>query len=352
MKNLKRILLSTSLIFSLGFTSCITIPYESKKKVEQKLEALKVEHATKLTEEVSKISVQKGQVIFAQENQMQAAANSLYGANLAFDYYINPTRLDFIINNRVNEAVTAIDLKPTYEAIVEQTERLRNELDETKTSMEQLRLNHAQAVEENKLIAEEKTKQQALVVALEKNLRDVNDEYTKKINDTQNELNALNNTIITQERKRADEQASRERLLRNLMIVCGSLTIIFLFAAFYSPVEKKTLGLIATITGGVTIAIPFIETWMIVVAGGIILAAIIAKILYNLNISKKVNSNLVNAIQDTREAMPEVYEKTLKPSLREWNTLYVAKSNGKIEKENDSEVEKHVNQILIDNNRL
>lgn len=351
-KIIKRIVLSTCLIFSLGFTSCITIPYESKTKVEQKLEALKVEQATKIAEEVSKISDQKEIVIFAQENQMQTAANSLYGANLAFDYYIDPTRLDIIINNRVNEATSAIGLKPTYEAIVAQTERLRNELDETKTSMEQLRRNHAQALEENKLIAEEKLKQQALVVELKKNLHDVEREYIKKINDTQDELNAINNQIIALEKRRADEQASRERLLRNLMIACGALAVICLLGALYSPVEKKTLGLLAMILGGVTIAIPFIQSWMIVTASGIILAVIIAKILYNLNISKKANSNLINAIHDVREAEPEAYEKTLKPSLREWNTRYVTKSNGVIEKENDVDIEKHINKILTENNRL
>ena len=352
MNTKKKVILLILVALSLGFTSCITIPYESKSKVEQQLEALRREQAVVVAQETKKISTQKDVVIVAQENQMQQAVNSLYGAILAFDYYIDPTRLDIIINNRVKEAQSVLGLKPTYDAIVKENDRLKNELDETKTSMEQLRRNHQQVIEENKKIVDEKIKQQQIVTELENNLSGIQREYDKRINDKQDELNTLNNKIIALERKRADETASRERLLRKLMIACGALAVICLLGALYSPVEKRTLGLLAIILGGVTVAIPFIQPWMIVTAGGIVLAVIVTKILYDLNISKKANNSLVNAIQDTREKEPEIYEKTIKPSLKEWNTCYIKKSNGNIVKETDTAVESHIAEILVENNRL
>ncbi len=352
MSPIKTVIFSFLIAINLGFTSCVTIPYERKSKVEEQLEKLRIEQAQAISNEVEKISNQKGEVIAAQENQMQVAVNSLYGANLAFDYYIDPTRLDIIINNRVKEAQIALGLKPTYEAIVRETERLRNELDETKTSMEQLRRNHQEAIEENKKIADEKIKQQQLVTQMQNDLEKTRREYDSLINEKQDELNTLNNEIIALERKRADESAARERLLKKLMMICGGLALLCLIGVIYSPVEKRTLGLLAMILGGITVAIPFIQPWMIVTAGGIILAVIVAKILYTLNISKKANANLVNAIQDTREKQPAVYAETIKPSLVEWNTRYVKKSNGNIVKEVDTAVETHIEEILAENNRL
>jgi hypothetical protein len=348
----KTVIFTFLIVINLGFTSCTTIPYERKSKVEEKLERLKLEQSQVIAKEIDRVSNQKDEVISAQENQMQVATNSLYGADLAFEYYIDPTRLDIIVNNRVKEAQTALGLKPTYDAIVRETERLRNELDETKTSMEQLRRNHQQAIEENKKIADEKIKQQQLVIQMQNELEKTRREFDARINEKQDELNALNNKIIALERKRADETASRERLLKKLMMICGALALLCLIGAIYSPVEKRTLGLLAMILGGITVAIPFIQPWMILTAGGIILAAIVAKILYGLNISKKANTSLVNAIQDTREKEPDVYQRTIKPSLKEWNTKYIKKSNGEFVKETDNDIEKHISEILAENNRI
>lgn len=352
MNSVKTVIFTFLIAINLGFTSCVTIPYERKSKAEEQLEKLRIEQAQAISREVEKISNQKGEVITAQENQMQTAANSLYGADLAFDYYVDPTRLDIIINNRVKETQIALGLKPTYEAVVRETEKLRTELDETKTSMEQLRRNHQQAIEENKKIADEKIKQQQLVTQIQNNLEKTRRDYDMLINEKQNELNALNNKIIALEKRRADETASRERLLKKLMMICGALALLCLIGTIYSPVEKRTLGLLAMILGGITVAIPFIQPWMIVTAGGIILAVIVAKILYTLNISKKANTSLVNAIQDTREKQPEIYEKTIKPALIEWNTHYIRKSNGNIVKEADTAVETHIEEILAENNRI
>lgn len=353
MKKLKSIFLIALIAFvSVGFTSCQSIPFESKAKVQLELEQMQRQYEMDKQDALKTISAQKDGVIKAQENQLQEASNSLYGADYGFRFYTEPERLDIIINNRVKEAQSAIATAPTYEAIQKENERMALELDETKTSLETLKKTHLAVVEEKTLIAEEKDKQVEAVLQLEKKMADADALYIKNMTAKQGELNDLNNKIISMEKERADNQASIERMKTKLMWACGIAAVLCLAGAIYSPVGKDVLGTLAAVFGGATVGIPYIEGWHILVAILLVAAVMIGKFMYRHNISEKVNTNLIHAIEDTKQQVNNAeVVKTLKTNLKAWNGKYSEK-NGEIVTVSDPTVEKYISEKLMETGRL
>jgi len=330
----------------------VTIPYERKSEVEKQLTELRIEHQAELTQTIKNISAQKHVVITNREKQLQSVVNSLYGADMAFSYYLTPDRIDLIINNRVNEAMAAAGFTPTYDAVVLEKKRLKDELDETKTSMEQLQKNHDKVVEENKLIAQESEAEKAKIAELESIASKKETEWQSKLDDKQDELNNVNNDIIVAEKKRGDNQASIERLKMKLMWACGIAAVLCIAGSIYSPIEKSTLTMLAAIFGGVTVAIPFIEGWMVLVAGLVGVAIAVVKFLYTQNIATKTSKNLIGAIQEEKVKNPENFKSSLKPILQSWNTNYVKDASGMIVTKTDKEVENFISGVLMDTGQL
>jgi len=140
-------------------------------------------------------------------------------------------------------------------------------------------------------------------------------------------------------------------LKTKLMIACGAAAVLCLLGAIYSPVSKGTLGLLSAVFGGATVAIPFIEGWMVLVAVLGLLAVAIGKFLYDHNIATNVNKNLIGAVQDTKEKDPETYAK-LQPTLQSWNTTYVKDAIGNTVSKIDSKAEAYIEQLLMHSGRL
>jgi hypothetical protein len=301
MKNKKGYILVWLIIAMFAMVGCSHIPFELKSKAEKEIAQMKFQHQEDTKAAVQKISEQKDFVIQAQELQLQAAANSLYGANYGYRFYQSPSRLDMIINNRVLEAFAAVKTPPTYEAIAKENERMAVELDETKTTLADLKKSHDIVVAANTEIANDKDKQVAIVKQMEKDMIKKEAEYNKALGLKQNELDAVNNKIIAMEKEKADSQASTERLKRELMIACGIGALLCLAGAIYSPIGKQGFAIGGVVLGGATVAIPYIEGWMIAVAILVValIGAAIAAVKFNL--LNKANTNMVHAIQDDIE---------------------------------------------------
>jgi hypothetical protein len=345
-----QILLMVMMFFTMGFNfkGCVSIPYESKSKVEQQIAELKKQHQEEVVKSVNDISNQKDVVIKAQDNQLQAAANSLYGADRGFSFYTKPVRLDLIIHNRVLEAQSAIGKAPTYEAIQRENERLQAELDETKTSLEQLKANSDAMKAENTKIAEEKVKQQAVIDQMVKDFAAKDAAWRKKVDEKQDELNGVNNRIIALEKERADKQAAIERLKTKLMWACGIGALLCIAGAVYSPVGKQLFIIIGSVLGLAVVAIPFIEGWMIAVAILVVVLIAAAVFAYKHNLLSKTNKNLVSAIQDDIEKGST----TIKNNVKAWNTKYVKNADGSITEVTDKAIENVIKTTLMEVGRL
>lgn len=341
-----------ALITCLAVSGCQYIPiakdYRNVKDVQVQIDKLEAKHQVELAQVTKAVENKMTELLAQKDAQLQGAADSLYGASEGFKYYMTPLRLDLIIHNRVEEAQAALGKAPTFEAIVRENARLLVELDEKKTSLAQLQSAHVEEVAA-------KTKLSADAVRIQGELEKLKqaklDAETKFIADNKvltDKLREANGTIQADLEQKASDKAATERLKAKLMTACGALALLALAGAFYSPVGKEFLVIAGAVLGGATVAIPFIEGWMIAAAlGGLgVIGAIV--FLAKHNMLSKANTNMVHAIQDDIEQGST----TIKKNLSAWNTKYVKNADGSITEVPDTAVEKTILATLMNIGRL
>jgi hypothetical protein len=337
-------------------TGCNTIQdlvykdYSKKSEVQKEISALETKHRQDVDSKVKDIQSKLEKTIESQDKQLQESANKLYAADETFKYYVQPTRIDRIINNRVTEAWAAIGKYPSYQAIKDENTRILKELDEKITSLDQLMLEHQKVLEENKQLvqATDKAKKDAETAKTE--LANINTKYQTDSGQLQGKLNAVNDEIQHKQKEALDNKEAIERMKTKLMIGCGIAAALCIVGAVYSPVGKGSLAICAAVFGGAAAAIPFIEGWMILVAVLVIAAIIAIVFLYKHNIAEKTTDNLINHIQDIKENpdIPEDVKKLLRDNLSQWNSKYV----GDKITQADGAVENYIKSKLKDYGRL
>ena len=324
--------------------------YTKKADIEKQIKSLEDKHKEEVSAKVKDVQDKLEKTITSQDNQLQEGANKLYGANEAFKYYQTPQRLDLIINNRVTEAQAALGKAPTYKAIQEENQRLKDELDEKKTSLEQLRAKHNQVLAENAKLSDETAKAKKEVEDAKAQWLAIEQKYIGDAAGLQAKLNAANNKIIEMENERSNNKEAIERMKTKLMIGCGIAAALCVIGAVYSPIGKGSLAMCAAVFGGAAAAIPFIEGWMILIAVLVIAAIITIVFLYKHHIADKTTDNLINHIQDIKENpnIPDDVKKLLKDNLSQWNSKYV----GDKITQADTAVENYIKTKLKDYGRL
>lgn len=350
----KKSLILIFLIFPLLFSGCILdntldkAGYANKQKIEKEFNQLKKEYDQKLDEQTNRISSTKDSVIQGKDKQIGEAANSFYAADLVFDTIKDPDRKDIITNNYVNEGWTALGNRmPSYEKMQEINQRLKDELDETKTTLEDLRKNHNKALEENKTLADN-------TVKLEKDLQDeirkkaeLEREYQNQLLAKQTELNEANNRIIAYEKAKADDREAIKEAKTKGSTVLGLLAIACLAGAIFSPVFKEKLGILSGIFGFAAIAIWFIQPWHVAAVAGVLFLGVIGWALVNYNKERKAATSTYRALEEIKTKSKDTWEKDVKPHLDEWSTKYV-KKDGKIEKVPDVSITNHIDKRLME----
>lgn len=340
----------------LTLTGCETVngylysEYRKKSDVQKEISELEAKHRSDVDIKVKEVQVKLEKTIQSQDDQMQAGANKLYIANEAFKFYKQPTRLDSIINNRVTEAQVALKKLPTEQALKEENQRLKEELDETKVSKEDLIERHNRALAENAKLSAETERAKQEVAAAKDNLFTTEQKYIRDSGVLQTKLKDVNDQIEQKQKEAANNKDSVERMKTKLMVGCGIAAALCILGTLYSPVGKGSLAIGSAIFGGAAAAIPFIEGWMILVAVLVVAAIITIVFLYKHHIADKTSDNLINHIQDIKEN-PDISDEVkqiIKKSLTEWNGKYV----GNNVTQTDNAVEKYIKSKLKDYGRL
>jgi len=162
---------------------------------------LEEKHKKEVSEKVKDVQTKLEKTIESQDNQLQEGANKLYGANEAFKFYKNPERLDLIINNRVTEAQAAIGKQPTYKAVQEENERLKKELDEKLTSLDDLRKKHNEVIAENVKLSEATSTAKKEVEIAKAEWLKIEQKYISDSTLLQSKLKEANDRIIQMEKE-------------------------------------------------------------------------------------------------------------------------------------------------------
>jgi hypothetical protein len=329
-------------------TGCQTtfdkVGYVRKDKLEEQIEFIKAENAKALANKEVEIKSSLKEVIEGKNAQIQKASNSLYGASLTRPYFKDEPRPLLIIFNRVDEAKSALGVGPTLEAMHLEQERLIKELDETLTSIEELKTTHAAEIKKNEQLVIETQSHLLRVTELEKEKERIKQDGLDKLLNKQEELNKLNDQLLAKEKLNAEYKKYIEKNKRDMMIALGACSLIGLIVAIYIPLFRKKAGYFAAITGGAAICIPFIQQSHINIGLGLGVLYIAYLVIKDQLVSHKTNENLINAVQEIKDLKPNLYKDEIKPLLDEWNKKYLSDGT----KVDDKAVVKHIDEILRD----
>lgn len=343
-------------------TSCVTDgtklteTYIKKSEAQQQIEALKKKHAEELEKITSDISKSKDVIILGQDAQLQTIADSLYGANLAFTFYTppEPSRVDLIVNNRVNEAAAATGKKATAKAMEKENERLKKELDEKITSLEDLRKKHAEVMKTNTELANQTESDKKELARLQKELSDMAIRHSTELSNKQNEVIVLQDKINAMEKSRSDDREARQKMERDAkmkaMAVCGILSLLCVAGAIWMPAFKSKFVAGAATFGGCAAVIMYIQPWMVAAGVGVVVLGIIVKMTMEHHAVDKTATNLVSFVEDQKKTNPTAFDKE---TLKNYNGKYVVDSDtGKTTVVADPDVEKVIEQKLRESQRI
>lgn len=306
----------------LASTACTTNPasalFVTRSAKEREIAGLRAEFATQMDTLRSDHDRLVKSVTTAKDAQIAGAGNGLFAADAAFRTLLHPTRTDLIVNNYVNEAWTALGRPiPTYEQMEVIHKRLRDELDETKTSLEQLRVNHAAAVAQNQALAETTKKFESELRAVEEKRLRAEREFAGKLDAKQTELAGVLAKLADSEKERANERAALQALKTKFSIVLGIVALAAGACAIYLPVYRKESGAFAALCAAASIGIWWVQPWMIGAGVGAVLLVIFVVMAIKHWRQERLADGLVLANQRIKEKDPELWRTTLAPVVRD-----------------------------------
>lgn len=305
---------------------------------------LKASHAKEVAVVKDRISTEKDSVIVSQGDQLQTVSNSLYGAGRGFLLYKTPTRVDWIIHNRVEEAAAATGKKATAEAMEVENKRLEEELDENKTSMATLQKKHDSVVLANTKLVTTTEAHVKEIASLNKTLADKDVVYNKNIEEKQNDLNTANDKIIALEKLRADDAEWVRKMKLKIMSVLGILSLACVAGAIWSPVFKSKFAIASAVFAGAAMGVMFVQPWQLAVAAGVVMVGIAAKMVAEHNAVDKTATNAIQYIQSTKP--------TDTTTLKDYMGKYVAAESGSVRIVTDPAVEKVIQEKLMASHQL
>jgi hypothetical protein len=336
--------------------------YQKIDEANAKIAQVEADAQRKQDELNSKLATENAKVLSTQTSQMQGAVDELFAANYAFTLNPNPDRNAIVVNYHVKGAADYLDLSPSAAAVAKHLVEVKQELDEAKTSIADLEKKYQTEKEKADALAKQKADAEAEKARIEKEKLDVEKEKNDKVAELQLVKDKEVKHVLDAQQKKLDDDNARKALVQKLMYWSGAIAVLALIAAVFAPVFKKESATIAGIMGAVTVALPFIEPWMVGIGLASILALFIGWMVMKhhkelsvrekaLELESKVNKNLVNVIQDVKDKSKEVFESHLKPALEDWNTTVKQNPDGSIIKVADKEVMDAIDSKLIQSDR-
>jgi len=342
MKKGKKILIV--ILGALLLTGCSHIAnragYQKVEVARAEIERIKIEGTQAVAAKEAEIKQGLSQVINNQGAQIQSAANSLWGAKLTRPLYEEENRVTLITFNRIDEAMAALGVSPTLEAMRAEQERLVKELDEKQTSLAELQRVHGEVVKEKEGLVTETALSKEQVILLEAEKIKIQKEYDDKIISAQGELSQLQDKLLDAEGIAKARHEAIEKNKRLAMSVLGVLSVAALFIGLYLPLFKKQAFTFSAITGAGAILIIFMQPLHFTIIFTIAIILGLYFLFRKVGIISQSSANAFNAIQEFKETQPEKY-KALKPILEEYNKKYV-----KDDKVEDKEATGYIKEVL------
>jgi len=331
MRKLLSIITLVASMFCLS--ACQTLDYTVTKRseIDKRIAAARAEtetHLKLLTDEQVKLLRDK---ILSYESVLQTSSNYLFKGSAMYGMLKAPTRPEMIMGQSIQ--LTAANLPAASPAVqAEAFRQLQTELDEAKTTVEQLKAQYARELGAAQAEAKAKSEE---VVAIDTRLKAVEAERVEvveagsaKERELQAEKDKVQDEQLARKTKEAEDAKKLQALKTKLSSILGVIALACLAGAIWSPVMKTKFALAAGILSFAAVAIWFIEGWMVALAGGVGILVLILWAARNHYIESKTATDVYRAIQSVKDNAKEDYERVLKPTLTQWVTKY-DKATGK-----------------------
>jgi hypothetical protein len=331
------------LIALLSSCKAVDSPYVKRTTLENKITELGIQKEQAIKVATQDIIQKKNVEISSITLNFQNTADWLYGSRLALDLFEPKGRLWDITSNRLNTAASYAP-PPSREALIEQVKTLKEELDESKVSNEELNARYNKAREAAEIAVQTQEAAKIEAESAVRKLAETELEWEKKIGGVQSELIEAQKLIQanSDEKKRQDEW--RRKQIRWIMGVTGVLSLAALAGAIFIPVAKRELGTLAAVLGAVTIVLPFITPLYIAIALGAVFIGTIGTIVYKMARSDKSERAVYRGIQEHKATNPKEYKTLLAPILENWTGKY--NKDGNVVK--DPSIVRHIDNILLE----
>lgn len=281
---------------------------ENSEIFNNKLKETEQKSEQKLQETVKKI----------EDNSREANVNVVGAIN------INNTKRD---KDRVDEllglklkAATVLLPSPTPEQLIVENEKVKIELDETKTSLEELNKQY-------NVVTEENVKKRAEVDQLKADFNNLNiqkirilEEYNKTEKELQEARNEFNQNKLAESNEREKQAKENKELKAKISYGAFGLGAILLILGLWL-LKDKVLGGLGFGFIGFGLIVASAPNWVLWVVPGLLIIGVFGKLIYNFYEEKDMNEGHMKAIQRFKDAGKEGI-KDLQEFLREEHGKY------------------------------
>lgn len=350
-RSTRRAILAVTL--GLSLTGCNTLKNQinsltgAQAAKEKEIAALRVEYDGKIAAKAAEVAAAKDGVIAGKDGQMKAAVNGLFGADSVFKSIVTPTRTDLITNNFVTESWAALGNQlPDQPTLLKINERIKTELDATKTSLADLKRTHDAVVAENVKLVDATKIWETKLAAAEKARADLEAGYRTQLDAKQQGIIALQQNIVALEKARADDAAAIQAMKTKASMILGGLSLLCVVGVIYSPVGKTGLIVLGTIAAGASVLLWVVKVWMVMATAGIAAAGLVVYALIAHRKEEKLGDALVLSMSDLKAGSADVWAKVA-PVLDERLKKYV-KKGGEIQTAEDPALKALIDKKLAD----
>jgi hypothetical protein len=333
------------IFLALLFSGCKTTesPFIKRSTLETKITELGVEKEKAIKDAVQNVIQTKNAEIQSVRINFQNSADWIYGTRIALDLFEPKARLWDVTSNRLDTAASYAP-PPSREALIEQMKTLKEELDETRVSNDELNNRYNKAREDAAIAVQIQEKKTVEAQNAVQKLTETELEWEKRVNAVQSELIDVQKLIQANSDEKKAQDEWRRKQIRWIMGVTGVLSLVALAGTIFIPVMKKELGTLAGILGATTILLPFVTPLYAAIALGTVFAGVLGIVSYKFLLSDKANKAVIRAVQEHKEEDPEGFKTTLAPKLENWTGKY-DKDGNVVE---DKTLKNYIDKVLIE----
>jgi len=324
--------------------------YVNKAKLNTELSDLQHQMDLKLDAKAKEASDTKDAIRLSQDKREGAAANGFYGAHMGFLTIPVPNRTDLVIDNFVTEGWAALDNRmPDYQTMLDINARLKKELDEKQTSLDDLQKTHNQTLSDNQRLSAQTKILQDKLTSLQNDIANIKSDYGNQIAAKQKQISDNDDKIILLEKARGDDAKAIRAAKEKMSMILGGFALAALAGAIWSPVFKSKFGLFAGLLGFAAVAIWYITAWMVITVGGLGIAALVIWAVYEHSLEAKSAAATYSGLEDIKKTNPALWAQ-ISPTLTQWQTKYVVQ-NGAVTTVPDPSISSHIDQTLMATNQ-